>query len=128
MATPISHASRSTWPPREGLDPSRFGVGYDRVSDGLLEPSFGGALPAASFPISADVDHIFLLGNVATGRAVGIRAGLLASAAEQLPTLIDLVVIADPCGITPAKVAEGRQRRRCRQRSVPRSRTRAVAG
>jgi len=110
MATLISRTSDLTWPPDEMLDPDGFDVSYDRLSDELLVYFSGRDFPAASFPVSDDADHIYLLGDVETGRVVGLHVeGFLAYAVKRLPPLIDLLDIADLRGITPAEVAEVRR-------------------
>jgi hypothetical protein len=113
MATLISRTSDLAWPVRDELDPDRFVVTYDRLGDELLVHFFDGTFPSASFPADMDdPDYLYLLGDVETGRIVGIHVdAFLAYAVERHPGWLDLLDVADLRGITPAEVAAERRRR-----------------
>ena len=113
MATLISQTSDLVWPARRDLEPDRFAVTYDRLSDTLFVHFFGRVCPSAVFFLDdGDRDAIALLGDVETGRVVGIHVeGFLASVVERHPGWLDLLDAAEVRGITPAEVAEERRRR-----------------
>ena len=113
MAALISRLSDLWWPARLDIDPDRFVVTYDRLSDTLFVDFFGRVCPSAVFFLDdGDLDDVALLGDVETGRIVGIHIeALLAHAVERHPGWLDLLDVAELRGITPAEVAEERRRR-----------------
>lgn len=123
MAAVISEVHDPLWLPTEAMDPDRFVVTYDRLSDTMYVHFFDRSPPAVSFPLNTgESDYLYLRGDVETGQVVGFQIeDFLSYAVDRHPGLVDLLDMAELRGITPAEVAEvrrgpmagGRRSRRC---------------